>query len=222
MECRSTWLAYWVLCHGRVSLAIFVWALAALLISYLNISAVLEENIDIHSGGSDLAFPHHDNEIAQSEAYYNCKQWVNYFLHAGHLHVEGQKMSKSLKNFITIQEALQKYTARQLRLFYLMHQWDSRMDFKEAGMHDAMDKEKFMNVWSWEIYSICTQHTYDGNWLFDLFFRTFSSTLKPWAVRSEKTEAVELLRKQTVLSHTVSTTKSGNFSTRKLISPVAT
>jgi cysteinyl-tRNA synthetase len=112
----------------------------------LNVSAVLEENIDIHSGGSDLAFPHHDNEIAQSEAYYNCKQWVNYFLHAGHLHVEGQKMSKSLKNFITIQEALQKYTARQLRLFYLMHQWDSRMDFKEAGMHDAMDKEKFMNV----------------------------------------------------------------------------
>jgi len=107
--------------------------------------AVLPENIDIHSGGSDLAFPHHDNEIAQSEAYYNCKQWVNYFLHAGHLHVEGQKMSKSLKNFITIQEALQKYTARQLRLFYLMHQWDSRMDFKDAGMHDAMDKEKFMN-----------------------------------------------------------------------------
>ncbi|CAO3675721.1 unnamed protein product [Umbelopsis ramanniana] len=107
--------------------------------------AVLPENIDIHSGGSDLAFPHHDNEIAQSEAYYNCKQWVNYFLHAGHLHVEGQKMSKSLKNFISIQEALQKYTARQLRLFYLLHQWDTRMDFKDSGMQDTMDKEKFMN-----------------------------------------------------------------------------
>jgi cysteinyl-tRNA synthetase len=110
------------------------------------LSAVLPENIDIHSGGSDLAFPHHDNEIAQSEAYYNCKQWVNYFLHAGHLHVEGQKMSKSLKNFISIQEALQKYTARQLRLFYLLHQWDTRMDFKDSGMQDTMDKEKFMNV----------------------------------------------------------------------------
>ncbi|KAJ2964638.1 hypothetical protein NQZ79_g523 [Umbelopsis isabellina] len=107
--------------------------------------AVLEENIDIHSGGVDLAFPHHDNEIAQSEAYYNCKQWVNYFLHAGHLHVEGQKMSKSLKNFISIQEALQKYSSRQLRMFYLFHQWDARMDFKDAGMHDVMDKEKFMN-----------------------------------------------------------------------------
>ncbi len=64
---------------------------------------VLGENLDIHSGGIDLAFPHHDNEIAQSEAHYKCDQWVNYFLHAGHLHIEGQKMSKSLKNFVTIQ-----------------------------------------------------------------------------------------------------------------------
>ena len=64
---------------------------------------VLGERLDIHSGGIDLAFPHHDNEIAQCEGYFNCKQWVNYFLHAGHLHIEGQKMSKSLKNFVTIQ-----------------------------------------------------------------------------------------------------------------------
>lgn len=66
-------------------------------------SDVLGQRLDIHSGGIDLAFPHHDNEIAQCEGYFNCKQWVNYFLHAGHLHIEGQKMSKSLKNFITIQ-----------------------------------------------------------------------------------------------------------------------
>lgn len=65
-------------------------------------SAVLGSNMDIHSGGIDLAFPHHDNELAQSEAYYNCNQWVNYFLHTGHLHIEGMKMSKSLKNFLTI------------------------------------------------------------------------------------------------------------------------
>jgi cysteinyl-tRNA synthetase len=63
---------------------------------------VIGELLDIHSGGIDLSFPHHDNEMAQSEAYYGCRQWVNYFLHAGHLHIEGQKMSKSLKNFITI------------------------------------------------------------------------------------------------------------------------
>lgn len=82
-------------------------------------SAVFGDSMDIHSGGSDLAFPHHDNEMAQSEvmsilfqpqtgtkpyvqAYHNCRSWVNYFLHTGHLHIEGLKMSKSLKNFITI------------------------------------------------------------------------------------------------------------------------
>lgn len=69
-------------------------------------SDILGSNIDIHSGGIDLAFPHHDNELAQSEARFDNQQWINYFLHTGHLHIEGQKMSKSLKNFITIQEAL--------------------------------------------------------------------------------------------------------------------
>ncbi|THH17870.1 hypothetical protein EW146_g3010 [Bondarzewia mesenterica] len=65
-------------------------------------SAIFGDNMDIHSGGIDLAFPHHDNEMAQSEAYHECGAWVNYFLHTGHLHIEGLKMSKSLKNFITI------------------------------------------------------------------------------------------------------------------------
>ena len=66
-------------------------------------SEILGSAMDIHSGGIDLAFPHHDNELAQSEAYHQCHQWVNYFIHTGHLHIEGLKMSKSLKNFITIQ-----------------------------------------------------------------------------------------------------------------------
>ena len=94
-------------------------------------SEVLGQQIDIHSGGIDLAFPHHDNEIAQSEACHGNHQWINYFLHTGHLHIEGQKMSKSLKNFITIQEALQKYTARQLRLAFALQQWNNQFDFKE-------------------------------------------------------------------------------------------
>ncbi|GAA5804655.1 hypothetical protein HPULCUR_010157 [Helicostylum pulchrum] len=106
--------------------------------------AILGETMDIHSGGVDLAFPHHDNEIAQSEAHFGCNQWVNYFLHAGHLHVEGQKMSKSLKNFITIQEALETYTARQLRLFFLLHQWDAKMDFKKSRMHETVMLEQTM------------------------------------------------------------------------------
>jgi cysteinyl-tRNA synthetase len=98
---------------------------------------VLGQTLDIHSGGIDLAFPHHDNEIAQCEGYFNSHQWVNYFLHAGHLHIEGQKMSKSLKNFVTIKEALEKYTASQIRLFFLMHSWDSVLDYSTLAMSEA-------------------------------------------------------------------------------------
>ncbi|EJF65018.1 cysteinyl-tRNA synthetase [Dichomitus squalens LYAD-421 SS1] len=97
-------------------------------------SAIFGDNMDIHSGGIDLAFPHHDNEMAQSEAYHNCHAWVNYFLHTGHLHIEGLKMSKSLKNFITIDEILQRYTARQLRLAFLTQLWNSKVDFTESLM----------------------------------------------------------------------------------------
>jgi cysteinyl-tRNA synthetase len=104
-------------------------------------------NMDIHSGGIDLAFPHHDNELAQSEAYHDCQQWVNYFLHTGHLSIEGQKMSKSLKNFITIREALEKYSARQLRLAFLTTAWDGPMDFKEDVMDEMKSLEEKFCVW---------------------------------------------------------------------------
>ena len=66
-------------------------------------SAILGASMDIHSGGYDLKFPHHDNELAQAEAYYDNDVWIRYFLHWGHLTIAGCKMSKSLKNFITIQ-----------------------------------------------------------------------------------------------------------------------
>ncbi len=69
-------------------------------------SDILGGAVDINGGGIDLAFPHHENQLAQSEAYWGTKQWVNFFLHTGHLHINGLKMSKSLKNFITIQAAL--------------------------------------------------------------------------------------------------------------------
>ncbi|KAI8818285.1 tRNA synthetases class I (C) catalytic domain-containing protein [Fimicolochytrium jonesii] len=97
----------------------------------------LGDQLDIHTGGIDLAFPHHDNEIAQAEAHYDCKQWVNYFLHTGHLHIEGQKMSKSLKNFVTIQQALENNTAEQIRIFFLLHQWDTVLDFSSGALVEA-------------------------------------------------------------------------------------
>jgi len=108
-------------------------------------SRVLGSNIDIHSGGIDLAFPHHDNEIAQSEAHFDNKQWMNYFLHAGHLHIDGQKMSKSLKNFVTIQEALKNYTANQIRWMFLLHAWDSVLDYKDSTMTEAISVERTFN-----------------------------------------------------------------------------
>ncbi|PVZ98198.1 hypothetical protein BB558_005827 [Smittium angustum] len=104
-------------------------------------SEILGEQIDIHSGGIDLTFPHHDNELAQSEAHFESNQWINYFMHAGHLHIEGSKMSKSLKNFISIKEALQKYTARQIRLCFLQQRWDAPSDFKHSSMEEALSVE---------------------------------------------------------------------------------
>ncbi|GJP72626.1 hypothetical protein CLOP_g3394 [Closterium sp. NIES-67] len=93
-------------------------------------------------GAIDLRFPHHDNELAQAEAFHECSQWVNYFLHAGHLHIEGHKMSKSLKNFITIRQALEKYSARQFRLLFLLQAWDKPINYGEGAMADAVGREK--------------------------------------------------------------------------------
>ncbi|KAE8267538.1 hypothetical protein A4X09_0g4803 [Tilletia walkeri] len=108
-------------------------------------SDVLGAQMDIHSGGEDLCFPHHDNELAQSEAAFGCRQWVNYFLHTGHLHIEGLKMSKSLKNFITIEAALGKYSARQLRLAFLNTTWNAKMDFGKNSMVAVASAEQTFN-----------------------------------------------------------------------------
>lgn len=104
-------------------------------------SEVLGSQFDIHSGGIDLAFPHHDNELAQAEAYWHkCPkesdgpvQWVNYFIHMGHLSIAGAKMSKSLKNFITIREALESgdWTARKLRILFMLGGWKGGLEISQ-------------------------------------------------------------------------------------------
>merc|ERR1711953_1351918 len=108
-------------------------------------SDIMGKTMDIHSGGVDLKFPHHDNEIAQSEAYFDSDDWVRYFLHTGHLTIAGCKMSKSLKNFISIQEALEKNSSRQIRLAFLLHAWDRTLDYSENTLRDAVQYEKNMN-----------------------------------------------------------------------------
>lgn len=110
-------------------------------------STLFGSQIDIHSGGYDLKFPHHDNEMAQAEAYYDTgKPWINYFLHSGHLTISGCKMSKSLKNFISIKDAFKMHTPRQLRILFLLHFWKDTLDYSENSMHDAIQYEKTINV----------------------------------------------------------------------------
>ncbi|XP_059566682.1 cysteine--tRNA ligase, cytoplasmic [Myotis daubentonii] len=106
---------------------------------------LLGASMDIHGGGFDLRFPHHDNELAQSEAHFENDCWVRYFLHTGHLTIAGCKMSKSLKNFITIKDALRRHSARQLRLAFLMHAWKDTLDYSSNTMESALQYEKFMN-----------------------------------------------------------------------------
>ena len=132
-------------------------------------NSVLGDNMDIHSGGIDLLFPHHNNEILQCNAhhlppypdkyksglYYGAKDdfesppspeisyfWTKYFLHSGHLNIDGLKMSKSLKNFITIKESLQMNTSRQIRIMYLFHDWDKSMDYSNSSLEHAKVFEK--------------------------------------------------------------------------------
>jgi len=108
-------------------------------------STILGGSVDIHTGGYDLKFPHHDNELAQSEAYFDNDNWIRYFLHSGHLTIAGCKMSKSLKNFITIQEVLKKVSASQLRLVFLLHAWKDTLDYSENTLELAKSYEKKVN-----------------------------------------------------------------------------
>ncbi|MEY4520645.1 MAG: hypothetical protein RLZZ499_3245 [Cyanobacteriota bacterium] len=96
----------------------------------------LGETIDLHVGGGDLTFPHHENEIAQSEAVTG-KPLANYWLHNGMIIVEGKKMSKSLGNFITIRELLDKYEPMAVRLFILQAQYRKPVDFTEEALTTA-------------------------------------------------------------------------------------
>lgn len=104
--------------------------------------SILGQDMDIHSGGIDLKFPHHENEIAQTNAAYDSCEWIKYFWHSGHLTIQGCKMSKSLKNFITIRKSLEMYTHRQIRFLFLLHNWADTLDFSENAMRQALNYEK--------------------------------------------------------------------------------
>ena len=99
----------------------------------------LGDTFDIHGGGPDLKFPHHENEIAQSEGATGQK-YVNYWMHAGAVRVNKEKMSKSLGNFFTIREVLEKYPAEVVRLFLISSHYRSAIDYSEESLLEAKDK----------------------------------------------------------------------------------
>ncbi|XP_043492051.1 probable cysteine--tRNA ligase, mitochondrial [Polistes fuscatus] len=102
-------------------------------------SAVFGKTIDIHSGGIDLMFPHHENEEAQSCCYHNVEQWVNYWLHCGHLCLKDDiKMSKSLKNTISIKKFLEKYTANDLRMLCLLSHYRNDIIYSDDVIDHAV------------------------------------------------------------------------------------
>jgi cysteinyl-tRNA synthetase len=96
----------------------------------------LGETFDIHGGGKDLVFPHHENEIAQSEAA-NGKPFVKYWLHNGFVNINAEKMSKSLGNFFTIKEVLDQYDAEVLRFFLLSAHYRSPIDFSDQNLKES-------------------------------------------------------------------------------------
>ena len=102
----------------------------------------LGDTLDIHGGGQDLVFPHHENEIAQSESYTGVKPFVKYWLHNGLVQLGGDKMSKSLGNLITIKEALKKYSADALRIFILSSHYRSPLTYSEEGLEAARSAEE--------------------------------------------------------------------------------
>ena len=97
---------------------------------------LLGRHFDIHGGGEDLQFPHHENEIAQSEGA-NGTKFVNYWMHNGFVRVDEQKMSKSLGNFFTVREILAKYDAEVVRFFILRAHYRSPLNYSDAHLDDA-------------------------------------------------------------------------------------
>ena len=96
----------------------------------------LGETIDLHSGGQDLIFPHHENEIAQSECA-NCKPFSRYWMHNGYINIDGKKMSKSLGNFFTVRDILKEYDGEIIRFFMLSAHYRSPINFADTLMEQA-------------------------------------------------------------------------------------
>ena len=118
------------------------------------IKTLFGETIDIHGGGEDLIFPHHENEIAQSEALHSQK-FAQYWLHNGMVMVEGRKMSKSLGNFITIKQSLQSYSGNAIRFFVLNAHYRQPINYTEQALEAAENGFK-------KLAHVLAEETFEG------------------------------------------------------------
>ena len=116
----------------------------------------LGETFDIHGGGADLIFPHHENEIAQSCALTHKPVMANFWIHNGHLNINGTKMSKSLGNFLTVRELLDKCNGETIRLAFLMTHYAAPMNFSFDGLHQA---KNILDRWYTSIRNLKIQKT---------------------------------------------------------------
>ncbi len=134
-EGEPYWVSPW--CEGRPG-----WHIECSVMS----KKYLGEEIDIHAGGEDLIFPHHENEIAQSEAT-NGKTFAHYWMHNAFLNIDNKKMSKSAGNFFTVRDILEKYDAQVLRFFMLSAQYRSPLNFSSELMEAAKNGfERIVNT----------------------------------------------------------------------------
>lgn len=121
--------------------------------SCMSMKHLKTQTLDIHAGGRDLIFPHHENELAQSEGLTG-KTFAKYWIHHGLLTINGQKMSKSLGNFITVKDAAARYGVDTLKLFFLFSHYASAIDFNEEKVQDAKKALDKFDILFWKAYGI--------------------------------------------------------------------
>ncbi|WP_438835688.1 cysteine--tRNA ligase [Streptococcus pluranimalium] len=132
---------------------------------------ILGDTIDIHGGGADLEFPHHTNEIAQSEAKTG-RTFANYWMHNGFVNVDNEKMSKSLGNFVTVHDMLETVDGQVLRFFLATQQYRKPVNFTEKAIHDAEINLKYLK----NAYQQPVQETVDSD-DFDSFKSQFVAVM---------------------------------------------
>lgn len=117
------------------------------------VSKFLGNEIEIHGGGTDLIFPHHENEIAQSETF-NEKKLANLWMHVGMITIDSEKMSKSLRNMILLKNALKKWGANVLRLYLISSQYSKPMDYNDEILYESLQKWRQIEHCFYELRTI--------------------------------------------------------------------